>query len=215
MNAQLLNNVSHDIIEIVDIPSKKLNFISVTGSNEKDSVTKLLRKILQYLGRSVKIEDTIKNISLMKFNTTSLDYHRVNMYDFDIGIFTDLSENQFDMYTDILNCEKAILQLFNVCEIGLLNYDDEHLRKIMNTWDFNYITYAINNSADFIAKDIRYSQQGINFNLYFHGSEKSVHLNTFNKSNIYNVLAAIGTCYFLGFPLNLTIEALNHIKMFN
>lgn len=208
MNTILVNEISHDIIQVIDKSSKSFNFIAVTGTNAKSSVTYLIKRILQYLGRCVRIEDTIESTSLLEFAPSSLKYHRINMYNFDIGVFTDLKQYQE-------NNNESIMNLFKVCEIGIVNADNEILQRINKYAPFQTITYGINNPADLMAKDIKYSQDGISFKLDFQGLQKIVKLNTFNKFNIYNSLAAVEACYFLGLPLNIIIEGLNHIKIFN
>ena len=173
-------------------------------------MTRLIKEILKYLGCNTKAIDTIKNIPVKKYTSTSLEYHAVNLYDFDIRIFTDL-----DQYlSDSRNGKDSILELFKICGLGLFNVDDPLLSKISKNTSSDTITYGINSPADFMAKDIRYSQYGLSFILDFKGVEKKVRINTFNKSNIYDALAAISTCYFLGLPLNLIIDALNHTEIF-
>ncbi len=203
---QLSKKFSYNVIQVGDKP----NFIGITSGKDKKTMTRLIKEILKYLGCSAKAIDTIKNIPVKEYSNTSLEYHAVNLYDFDIRIFTDL-----DQYLSDGKSEKnSILKLFKICGLGLFNVDDPLLSKIIKSKSSDTITYGINNPADFTAKDIRYSQYGLSFILDFKGTEKKVRINTFNESNVYDALAAISTCYFLGLPLNLIIDALNHTEIF-
>ena len=210
---QIFNEISYDVIQVDDKPSEKFNFIGITGNGDRKPVTRLIRAILQYLGRSSKIVDTARNISIKEYSYSSLTYHRANLYDFDIRIFTDLNKDLSNVKNEN-SYKNSMMKLFKVCGLGLINVDDPLLNKISKNVPFDAITYGINATADFMAKDIRYSQCGINFILDFNGSEKKVKINSFNKSNVYDTLAAIGTCYFLGFPLNLIINALTQTEIF-
>ncbi|MBV7276494.1 hypothetical protein I6U48_26820 [Clostridium sp. PL3] len=203
---QLSKKFSYNVIQVGDKP----NFVGITSGKDKKTMTRLIKEILKYLGYSAKAIDTIKNIQVKEYSNTSLEYHAVNLYDFDIRIFTDL-----DQYLSDGKSEKnSILKLFKICGLGLFNVDDPLLSKIIKSKSSDTITYGINNPADFTAKDIRYSQYGLNFILDFKGIEKNVRINTFNESIVYDALAAISTCYFLGLPLNLIIDALNHTEIF-
>lgn len=203
---QLSKKFSYNVIQVGDKPS----FIGITSGRDKKTMIRLIKEILKYLGCSAKAIDTMKNIPVRDYSYTSLEYHTVNLYDFDIRIFTDL-----DQYlSDEKNEKKSILKLFKICGLGLFNVDDPLLSKISKNKSSDIITYGVNNPADFMAKDIRYSQYGLSFILDFKGTEKKVKINTFNESNIYDALAAISTCYFLGLPLNLIIDALNNTEIF-
>lgn len=203
---QLLNKFSYDVIQVGNKP----NFIGITSSEDKKTMSRLIKEILKYLGRDAKAIDTIKNIPIREYRHTSLEYHAVNLYDFDIRVFTDLNSHS----SNEKNYKNSMLKLFKTCGLGLFNADDPLLRKISKNAPFDTITYGIDAPADFMAKDIRYNQSGLSFLLDFNGTEKKVKINTFNKSDVYDALASIGTCYFLGLPLNLIIDALNHIKIF-
>ena len=213
MENQTLNEISYDVIQVNYNPSEKLNFIGITGSKDKKPVTRLVREILKYLGRSSKIVDTVKNISIKEYSNSSLTYRKANLYDFDIRVFTDLNKNLCNKKNED-SYKNLIIKLFKVCGLGLINADDPLLNKISKNPFFDSVTYGINTTADFMAKDIRYSQFGINFILDFNGIEKKVEINSFNKCNVYDTLAAIGACYFLGFPLNLIINALTQTEIF-
>lgn len=206
---QLLNKFSYDVIQVGDKP----NFIGITSGENKKTMIRLIKEILKYLGCNTKAIDTIKNIPIKEYSHTSLEYHAVNLYDFDVRVFTDLNQYSPNVKNEKIY-KNSILNLFKICGLGLFNVDDPLLRKISKNTPFDAITYGINTSADFMAKDIRYSQCGLSFILDFNGTEKKVNISTFSKSNIYDALAAIGTCYFLGLPLNLIIDALNHTEIF-
>ncbi|MTK11854.1 MAG: hypothetical protein F8N39_07145, partial [Clostridiaceae bacterium] len=114
---QILNEISYDVIQVDDKPSEKFNFVGITGSEDRKPVTGLIRAILKYLGRSSKIVDTAKNISIKEYSYSSLTYHRANLYDFDIRIFTDLNKNFSNLKKED-NYKNSIMKLFKVCGLG-------------------------------------------------------------------------------------------------
>ncbi|MBC2581628.1 Mur ligase family protein [Clostridium sp. DJ247] len=214
MESTLLSNLSHNVIKINNLSSKKSNIIGIAGSNTNTSATYLVKELLRYLGLKAQIEDTIENIPLQELSPTSLYYHRLKAYNFDMIIFTDIPEYFCsNLYDSEIN-KKRLSELFNIYGIGIVNGDNLGFQEIKKLANFHIITYGITTSCDFMAKEIRYCQKGIKFNLDFHNSQKEVTLNTFEKAHVYNALASISTCYFLGYPLSLIIEGLNHVKRF-
>lgn len=208
------SSISHSVIKINNLDSKKLNVIGIAGCNTNTSAAYLVKELLNYLGLNVHIEDTIDNIPLRELSSTSLDYHRLKNYNFDMITFTDVPEYFYNNLYESETYKNRLSKLFNVYGVGIINGDTPGLQEIKKLADFHMITYGINTPCDFVAKEIRYCQKGIKFNLDFHNSQKEVILNTFEKQHVYNALASISTCYFLGFPLSLIIEGLSSIKRF-
>lgn len=148
---------------------------------------------------------------VMEVTSSALDNHRVDYCDFDIGIFTNLTQDHLDEHKTMENYKKAKMKLFDKCRLGIINADDPISDEIKHYAKCPVITYGIDKNADFTAEDIKYSISGSSFTLNFLGNKSSVKLNLFGKFNIYNTLASIAACYSLGFPIKSIIEALKEI----
>lgn len=147
----------------------------------------------------------------MEVTSTALNNYRVHSCDFDIGVFTNLTQDHLDEHGSMENYKKAKIKLFKMCKLGIINRDDIASNDIINNATCDLITYGIDNKADLMAKDIYYSLQRTTFTLCFCNTEKAVTLNMPGKFNVYNALAAIACCYFSGFPLDIIINALNTV----
>lgn len=150
--------------------------------------------------------------AVMEVTSLALEQNRTYMCDFDIGIFTNLTQDHLDEHGTMENYKKAKLKLFKVCRFGIINADDPVSQEIIQNATCDVITYGIDSTADFMAKDIVYSKEGVSFTLCFCDNNKKVHLNVPGKFNVYNALTAIASCYFLGLPLALIIDALTNIN---
>jgi len=147
----------------------------------------------------------------IEVTSTALDNYRVHKCDFDIGVFTNLTQDHLDEHGSMENYKKAKIKLFQMCKLGIINKDDAVSNDIINSATCDVITYGIDNKADLMAKDIQYSLQSTSFTLQFCGTERAVTINMPGKFNVYNALAAIACCYFSGFPLDTIISTFNSI----
>ncbi|MBU3144275.1 UDP-N-acetylmuramoyl-L-alanyl-D-glutamate--2,6-diaminopimelate ligase [Clostridium sp. CF012] len=150
--------------------------------------------------------------AVMEVTSVALEQLRTYTCDFDIGIFTNLTQDHLDEHGTMENYKKAKMKLFKMCRFGIINADDPVSQDIIQNSTCEIITYGINTTADFMAKDIKYSQEGVSFTLNFCDNHKKVNLNVPGKFNVYNALSAIASCYFLGFPLHIIIAALTNIN---
>ncbi|MCY6371321.1 Mur ligase family protein [Clostridium ganghwense] len=187
--------IPYNIIQVTDETK-----IGITGANEKSSISMFILNILENIGRKVGIID-------------ALDQDKVDKYNFDIGIFTNLTEKHLAKHKTIDIYKKNKIKLFKMCRLCIINADDPILHDIKKSANCDIVTYGIDSHADFTAKDIQYSSSGVTFNLDFCGTHRNIKLNTFDKFNVYNILAAIATCYILGFPLAVIIDGLVNIKI--
>lgn len=168
---------------------------------------------------SIELQSSFKEMAdqgatdvIMEVTSSALDKQRVNASDFDIGIFTNLSQDHLDEHGTMENYKNAKKKLFKMCRLGIINGDDAIAQEIIDYADCDIITIGINNNADLMAKNIQYDSTGTVFTLDFHSTEKEVRLRLPGVFNVYNALSAISTCYFLGFPLDIIISALSCLE---
>ncbi|WP_102399352.1 UDP-N-acetylmuramoyl-L-alanyl-D-glutamate--2,6-diaminopimelate ligase [Haloimpatiens massiliensis] len=156
------------------------------------------------------IELDVKDV-VMEVSSSALDNYRVYKCDFDMGIFTNLTQDHLEEHGTMENYKNAKMKLFKMCRLGIINSDDKVSKEIKHNAKCDIITYGIHTSCDFKARDICYSLEGVNFILDFHGVLKKVSFKIPGKFSVYNALAAIAACYFLGIPLDIIIEEISNI----
>lgn len=149
---------------------------------------------------------------VMEVTSSALAGYRVDGCEFEIGVFTNLTQDHLDEHGTMENYKKAKMRLFKMCRYAVLNADDPVSLEIKKDSPCMVLTYGINNIADFNAYDIKYSLDGVSFILDFHGIKNKVILNVPGKFSVYNALAAITTCYYLGLGLKEVIDGVNNIK---
>jgi len=148
---------------------------------------------------------------VMEVSSHALDLMRVEGMEFEVAVFTNISQDHLDYHKSIESYLLAKSKLFKKLKengTGVINLDDSHSGQILKSCKGNHLTYAINENADIKASNIKLSPDGSSFTI----DNKKVDINLTGKFNIYNSLAAIGTCRALGLSDETIYEGLNDLK---
>lgn len=152
-----------------------------------------------------------KNI-VMEVTSSALSKHRVDYCDFNIGLFTNLSQDHLEEHGTMENYKNEKLKLFHKCYIGVINMDDKVGKEIIEKSTCEILTYGINEAADIRATEIEYKNDSVIFTVNIENIIKRVKVNIPGKFTVYNVLGAIGACYGLGLDINSILNLLSNIK---
>jgi len=143
--------------------------------------------------------------AVMEVTSHALDQGRTSGIDFDLGIFTNLSQDHLDYHGSMKNYLRAKAKLFQLIDSpekkAVLNADDPASCQVYGNSRAQVITYGIDHAADFQAKKIESSLEGTRFILAYEGREIRMKTSLIGRFNVLNVLAAIATCYYRGMTL--------------
>ena len=139
---------------------------------------------------------------VMEVSSHSLELSRVAGCVFDVGIFTNLTQDHLDFHGTIENYREAKAKLFKQSRMAVINVDDEHGRIILDRLDGHSFTYGIYKPADIFARDIEITAEGVSFNLHILGGKIGVNLRIPGIFSVYNALAAASACYAAGISLS-------------
>ncbi|HAN09003.1 MAG TPA: UDP-N-acetylmuramoyl-L-alanyl-D-glutamate--2,6-diaminopimelate ligase [Clostridiales bacterium] len=146
--------------------------------------------------------------AVMEVSSHALELNRADFCDFDIGIFTNLTQDHLDFHMTFENYRNSKLKLFKMCKHGIINIDDNSAEYFIKNSACDTITYGIDKNADIMGKDIEISLLGANFTLVIGNTERRVKLKTSGKFSVYNALAAIASCYKLGIDIDKIVEGI-------
>lgn len=148
------------------------------------------------------------NDVIMEVSSHSLDLHRVDGINYNIGIFTNLTQDHLDYHKTMENYKLAKAKLFERCKASVINIDDEAGKFMVEKSKGKVITFGINNKADLQAENIHISSDGVSFTLDYEQKQFPVILHTPGKFSIYNALGSIGACLLMEIPMTVIIEGL-------
>ena len=101
------------------------------------------------------VENQVEYV-VMEVSSQSLKLDRVYGLNFDIGIFTNFSEDHISPkeHPDMEDYFNSKLKMFDMCKMGFVNTDDIMGNKVLKLAKCDMKTYGIDNQANLIAKDI-------------------------------------------------------------
>ena len=217
-----------------------LKIIGITGTNGKSTSSFMVKHILESLGNKVGINGTLglfegdkevpKYINGLKksnkyFESRGCSYVVFEAYSrplakgmwdgnhFEVGAFTNLSQEHMDLHHTMKKYAEAKARLFPMCEHTVANLDDPWMEFVTKGANGSVYTYSLKDpTANLYAKDIVLSKDGSTFTVVESGIAYEAHINLLGLFNIYNVLTAIACCLMVGVPISVSIEA---IQSFN
>jgi len=152
---------------------------------------------------------------VMEVSSHSLVEGRVHGCDYDIAVFTNLTQDHLDYHKTMAEYRRAksllFSQLGNSCpqdkpKYAILNADDAASKEFEQVTAVPVITYGIDRDADFMAENIDMHARGTTFTLVTPFEKREVRLQLAGKFSVYNMLAAIATGVVSGVPLDSIIK---------
>lgn len=150
----------------------------------------------------------------MEVSSHALDQSRVAEVDFDVAVFTNLSQDHLDYHRTMKNYFESKVKLFSalgtVRKAGraVVNADDAYGRELIKRLggDRAVLSYGVSSAAVVRAEDVRVSAEGSYFVVHTPRGSIPMSLPLIGRFNVSNALAAIGVSLTLGIDLS-TIEA--------
>lgn len=161
---------------------------------------------------------------IMEVSSHALDQGRVYGCDFDIAIFTNLTQDHLDYHEsmeDYLHAKSLLFaQLGNQYhkdnrKFAIINLDDPASQKLMRSTAQNVVTYGFHEDSIVSAKSIKLTPTGTSFLLCTPNGNAVVNSKLLGKFNVSNMLAAAAAAISFGIPLYIIKEALESISGIN
>ncbi len=149
---------------------------------------------------------------VMEVSSHSLSLHRVNGTTFQVGIFTNLTEDHLDFHPTTEHYYEAKKKLFTMTKkANVINLDDPYgvrLTKALQGSEVPVVTYGLDSVCTLQATNIFMDFKGIRFTATGMGMNHTVHLSIPGKFSIYNALAAIAAARTMGMSQEHIVKAL-------
>lgn len=155
-------------------------------------------------------------VVVMEVSSQSLKLHRVAGCDFDIGVFTNFSEDHISQneHPDMEDYFNSKVQLFKMCKTAFINADDYHVAKLPKLVpECNITTYGIDNFCNVLAKDITITNSYVDFKVKIGMKNERIKTCIPGRFSVYNSLAAICVGEKLGATAEQIKEALEEVRV--
>ena len=150
---------------------------------------------------------------VMEVSSHSLTLERVAGITFDVGVYTNLSQDHLDFHKDMEDYAAAKRKLFSQCRTGWVNADDAWAGFMREGAACPCRSYSVErNDADLVAKDVRLSAAGVRFAALYEGRLAITRLGIPGLFSVYNALAVMAAGLSLGIPLEECADAMSSAK---
>ena len=190
-------------------------YINGEKVEDTDRTTPESIEIQKYL--SLMVEKNV-DVAIIEVSSQALKLERVTGCEFDIGLFTNLTEDHIspkehpDM-EDYFNCK---LKLLEIAKHGIINNDDETVSKIKNILPEKDIkTFSIENNSDFKVnpESLIISDSFIDFCIDYKGVEEKIEACIPGKFSVYNAAGAIAVCSYFDVTADEIRNALKNLRV--
>ncbi len=157
--------------------------------------------------------------AVLEASSIGLRDHRLASVPFDVGLFTNFSEDHIggaehkDM-KEYLACKSL---LFRQCKTGVVNLDDANWKGVLEGHTCNYTTYGFAREAKIRAENetliSRPGYLGVHFDLESEDEAYGVDVGIPGKFSVYNALASISVCRLLGCSQEAIQQGLKNVKV--
>lgn len=149
-----------------------------------------------------EIADSGAETVIMEVSSHSLTLDKVAPINFDIGIFTNLTQDHLDFHGTMENYFDAKAKLFDRCKVGIINIDDAYGRRIADKASCSVKKCSLKElSADFSADDIKLlGESGVEYKIKASDNEFYVKCPVAGDFSVINSLEACSAALEYGLP---------------
>lgn len=147
----------------------------------------------------------------MEVSSHALTQGRVQSIEFDVAVFTNLSQDHLDYHKTMEEYGKAKAKLFTSLKqekVAVVNADSPDWEAMVADCRANIMGYGIETECALRASHIRLHSGGVNFTATYCGVSERFTSPLIGRHNVYNLLAAIGVGLTYGFTLRECASAL-------
>ncbi|MFZ1728797.1 MAG: UDP-N-acetylmuramoyl-L-alanyl-D-glutamate--2,6-diaminopimelate ligase [Bacteroidota bacterium] len=152
--------------------------------------------------------------AIMEVSSHALVLDRVQGIEFDVSVFTNLTQDHLDFHRSMAAYRDAKALLFgsHTRGIGLINSDDPHAADMKGLPARRRKTYGMKGRPSFHMRDLQLSSKGSKLTVDYRGESYVITSPLLGGFNAYNLTAAFATGVLLGIDPAIAIKGLRRMK---
>jgi UDP-N-acetylmuramoyl-L-alanyl-D-glutamate--2,6-diaminopimelate ligase len=173
---------------------------------------------LELQGLLAKMRDAGLNSVVMEVSSHALAMDRTVGCEYDVAVFTNLTQDHLDYHGTMEEYFQAKMRLFTGLGTGkktgqrvIVNMDDPYGSKIRAACRVPVWGYAVNSRAELKAEQVRLSMSGTTFAAATPAGSFTVESRLVGEHNVYNLLGAIGVALHAGATCEQLREAVAEV----
>jgi len=151
----------------------------------------------------------------MEISSHALHQSRVYGLEYDVAVFTNLTQDHLDYHgtmDEYFRAKKLLFEGLTTDACAVTNMDDEWGPKVTISSATRQLTYGVTASADVQATDVELSMQGTSFTVKFKGSQTAISSPLVGRFNVYNILAAFTAGLALEIPRETIAKGIANVQ---
>ena len=209
-------STTHMIKKILEHCGKKTGLIgtvSYMAGGEMLSSASLTTPKPQELHRIFKsMAESGCEYCVMEVSSQALAQGRCIGLEFSAAVFTNLTQDHLDYHGDFEHYLQAKKRLFQKADIAVLNMDDASASRMTEGLPIKTVTFAVKQDADYTAKNVICTANGVQYELLGRGDIGRVQLKIPGHFTVYNSMGAAICAIEAGLPFEqvCTLLAQSH-----
>ena len=146
---------------------------------------------------------------VMEVSSHSLSQDRVAACTFDVGAFTNITQDHLDYHSTMEEYLAAKGLLFSLSKAGAINADDAGAGYLLshNSCE-TMLTYGIDKDCSMRASNVALMENGVKFTLSYENTSYEVELGIPGKFSVYNAMTALSCLAAAGIPVKEAVSCL-------
>ena len=141
---------------------------------------------------------------VMEVSSHGLSLNRVDGIDFEVAVFTNLSQDHLDFHNDFEDYYSAKRRLFSLLKpngVAVVNFDDEYGKRLINEVTQECITFGLDSQSQVYAKKWRSNLAGLIIDITTPLGDLEINSPLIGQFNVENILAAVAVGLAFNFDL--------------
>ncbi|WP_449540495.1 UDP-N-acetylmuramoyl-L-alanyl-D-glutamate--2,6-diaminopimelate ligase [Ferdinandcohnia sp. Marseille-Q9671] len=217
-------SISHIIEQIFNEAGRKTGLIGTMYTKIGNKTIEMQNTTPESLTLQKSFQQMVSenvNTVVMEVSSHALDIGRVHGCDFDVAVFSNLTQDHLDYHQTMDEYRRVKGLLFaslgnrfeaKAPKYAVLNNDDPASEEYTRSTSATIVTYGINQSSDFMASTIQMTSSGTEFELQTPIGSYKVKTKLIGLFSVYNVLAAIASCFVSGLSMSSIIAGVEKVK---
>ncbi|MDQ2622275.1 MAG: UDP-N-acetylmuramoyl-L-alanyl-D-glutamate--2,6-diaminopimelate ligase [Actinomycetota bacterium] len=198
-----------DILESAGVHSGLMGTVKQVVGGIEEEVERTTPEAIDLQRAFRRMLDEGDESCVIEVSSHAMVMHRCDAIDFDVAIFTNLTQDHLDFHTDMEDYYAAKRLLFESGpDVAIVNVDDPYGQRLAT--EFDVVTYsAEGTAADYTAIDVRFDASGADFVVQSEHGDLRVHTGLPGGFNVANALAALAGSIAMGVEPGEAVAALS------
>lgn len=195
--------VTNIVKNILSMENKKVGLIGTIQNEIGDIIIKTDKTTPNHLEYQKLLKDMVDGgceYVVMEVSSHALEQHRIADTQFEIAVFTNLSQDHLDYHETMENYYLAKKKLFDVSKTAVICVDDEYGKRLAKEVDCSIITFSADGCiANYSASDISINASGVKYKLTGESNCENICFSTPGMFSVHNSMAATIVGFLLDF----------------